>query len=253
GTGDFQVRAQSDRADELAILGQSFNEMVGRIGTLVEDVKSEQEKLRAIELQLLQEQINPHFLYNTLDTITWLSEMGENDQVILMVNSLSDFFRTGLSNGKSIVSIREEIKHVESYLKIQQFRYQDILDYEINVDESIGEYPIPKLTLQPLVENALYHGIKNKRAKGTITISDIPEGDKICLSVKDDGVGIGPEDLERIRRTLKAEETQSQSDGGFGLINVLQRIRLNYGEGYGLEIDSTPGQGTEVKVIIPCS
>lgn len=256
GTGDFEVRAQSDRADELAILGQSFNEMVGRIGTLVEDVKSEQEKLRAIELQLLQEQINPHFLYNTLDTITWLSEMGENEQVILMVNSLSDFFRTGLSNGKSIVSIREEIKHVESYLKIQQFRYQDILDYEINADESIGEYPIPKLTLQPLVENALYHGIKNKRAKGTITISDVSEGDRIILSVKDDGVGIEPDKLEMIRHTLKGEageDAGDRSDGGFGLMNVLQRIQLTYGEGYGIEIDSAPGEGTEVKVIIPCS
>ncbi|MBR5336806.1 MAG: sensor histidine kinase [Lachnospiraceae bacterium] len=252
GTGDFDVRARSDTTDELAILGQSFNEMVGRIGTLVEDVRAEQEKLRVIELQLLQEQINPHFLYNTLDTITWLSEMGENDQVILMVNSLSDFFRTGLSSGKSMVSIREEIKHVESYLKIQQFRYQDILEFEVEVDDSIGEYRIPKLTLQPLVENALYHGIKNKRAKGRIIVSGRQDGDNIILSVKDDGVGMEPEALDKIRKNLSDNGPGSPAESGFGLRNVLERIRLTYGNDYGIEIDSIYGAGTSVMVKIPC-
>ena len=252
GTGDFEVRAPSDTADELAILGQSFNEMVDRIGTLVEDVKSEQEKLRYIELQLLQEQINPHFLYNTLDTITWLSEMGENDQVILMVNSLSDFFRTGLSSGKSIVTIREEIKHVESYLKIQQFRYQDILEYEIDVEDSIMEYRIPKLTLQPLVENALYHGIKNKRAMGRIIVRGRLEDDVIILTVQDDGVGMGPETLTRIRGTLSGEMAEYPVESGFGLRNVLERIQLTYGNGYGIDIDSIFGEGTGVLVRIPC-
>ncbi len=252
GTGDFDVRARSDTTDELAILGQSFNDMVSRIGTLVEDVRSEQEKLRAIELQLLQEQINPHFLYNTLDTITWLSEMGENAQVIQMVNSLSDFFRTGLSSGKSMVSIREEIKHVESYLKIQQFRYQDILDFEVDVDDHIGEYRIPKLTLQPLVENALYHGIKNKRAKGRILVSGKLEDDMIILSVQDNGVGMDPATLEKIRKNLSEGRIEDTGESGFGLRNVQERIRLTYGDDYHVEIESLAGAGTVIKVKIPC-
>lgn len=251
GTGDFAAREWNDTTDELAILGQSFNDMAGQIGDLVEDVKGEQEKLRSIELQLLQEQINPHFLYNTLDTITWLSEMGENEQVINMVTALSDFFRTGLSNGQPIVTIRDEIKHVNGYLQIQQFRYQDILEYEVAVGEEILDYKIPKLTLQPLVENALYHGIKLKRGKGKITVTGEMSGDTILLSVKDDGIGIEPETLIKLHKMLDGESFAGEDGHGFGLNNVLQRIQLTYGNSFGMEITSEIGVGTEIKVIIP--
>lgn len=251
GTGDFAAREWHDTTDELAILGQSFNDMAGQIGDLVKDVKGEQEKLRSIELQLLQEQINPHFLYNTLDTITWLSEMGENEQVINMVTALSDFFRTGLSNGQSIVTIKDEIKHVNSYLQIQQFRYQDILEYEVNVSEEILDYRIPKLTLQPLVENALYHGIKLKRDKGMIKVTGQVLGESIVLCVADDGIGINPETLLKLHKMLDGESYTGEDGHGFGLNNVLQRIQLTYGNNYGMEINSNMGSGTEIKVILP--
>lgn len=251
GTGDFAVRAQADASDELAILSTSFNEMVERIETLVEDAKMEQIKLRAIELQLLQEQINPHFLYNTLDTIVWLAETGENEQVILMVNALSDFFRTGLSNGHDIVSVKDEGKHVESYLKIQQFRYQDIMRYTVDITPELSECRIPKLTLQPLVENALYHGIKNKRGKGTINVLGRRIGEFMVLTVKDDGIGMDAETLRSLHMLLEGQERNTEDGHGFGLKNVLQRIQLTYGNDYGIEINSQLGQGTEVKVILP--
>ena len=150
----------------------------GKIGILVDDIWKKQENLRIIENRLLQEQINPHFLYNTLDAIVWLAEENKSAEVVKMVTSLSDFFRTTLSKGHDYITVKEERTHIESYLEIQQFRYQDILDYEIQMDEEIYGYIIPKLTLQPLVENALYHGIKNKRGKGKILITGKKQGDK---------------------------------------------------------------------------
>ena len=145
--------------------------MVEQIGNLVEDIRVEQLNLRATELKLLQAQINPHFLYNTLDAIIWLAEAGEKDQVVMMVTALSDFFRTTLSKGRDFITVEEEERHIDSYLKIQQFRYRDILAYEIDIPEELYQYQILKLTLQPLVENALYHGIKNKHGLGHILVT----------------------------------------------------------------------------------
>lgn len=156
GSGDFEVRAREGGDEELAVLGSSFNQMVERIGNLVEDIRVEQLNLRVTELKLLQAQINPHFLYNTLDTIIWLAEAGKKEEVVMMVTSLSDFFRTTLSKGKDYIRVEEEEAHIRSYLQIQQFRYQDILEYELRIPPELHEYQILKLTLQPLVENALY-------------------------------------------------------------------------------------------------
>lgn len=172
GRGDFSVRANMEDGDEeLEELADGFNQMVERIGNLVEDIQVEQLNLRTTEQKLLQAQINPHFLYNTLDAIIWLAEAGEKEQVIMMVTALSDFFRTTLSKGRDFITVEEEESHIRSYLQIQQFRYQDILEYEIDIPKEMYEYQILKLTLQPLVENALYHGIKNKRGMGRIRVS----------------------------------------------------------------------------------
>ena len=179
--GDFSVKTQVEAGDEIAVLTRSFNDMTEEIGILVDDIRKKQENLRIIENRLLQEQINPHFLYNTLDAIVWLAEENKSAEVVKMVTSLSDFFRTTLSKGHDYITVKEERTHIESYLEIQQFRYQDILDYEIQMDEEIYGYIIPKLTLQPLVENALYHGIKNKRGKGKILITGKKQGDKIIF------------------------------------------------------------------------
>ena len=251
GSGDFAVRAQENSDDELAVLSTSFNQMVEKIGQLVEDIRVEQMNLRQTELRVLQAQINPHFLYNTLDSIIWLAEAGEKEQVVQMVSSLSDFFRTTLSKGRDYITLQEEEMHIRSYLQIQQFRYRDILEYDIQIPQQMYSYQILKLTLQPLVENALYHGIKNKRGRGHIGIVGREETDKLIVIVRDDGIGMTAERLSHVRSLICGEETDADNPSGFGLFNVNQRLQLNYGPSYGLEIDSVYGEGTAVTAIIP--
>lgn len=251
GSGDLEVRAQESSSDELAVLNESFNQMLEKIGQLVEGIRIEQINLRQTELKVLQAQINPHFLYNTLDSIIWLAESGEKEQVVQMVSSLSDFFRTTLSKGRDYITIQEEETHIRSYLKIQQFRYRDILEYEIQIPREMSQYPILKLTLQPLVENALYHGIKNKRGVGRIRITGKEEPERLVLCVQDDGIGMKPEQLAGVRDMTGGRSDDASRSSGFGLFNVNQRLQLNYGAEYGLRIDSTYGEGTAVTVVIP--
>ncbi len=251
GSGDFQIRAQGEGLDEIAVLNASFNQMMEEIGDLVEDIRVEELNLRAAELRVLQEQINPHFLYNTLDNIIWLAESKDTEQVVKMVSALSSFFRTTLSKGREFISVREEGEHIRSYLEIQQFRYRDILEYDVSIPEELWEYQVIKLTLQPLVENALYHGIKKKRGKGHISVSAERYKDVLIFKVKDDGMGMEEARLEQVRGILDGSVVEEQQSGGFGLFNVNQRIQLHYGSEYGLKVQSTYGAGTEVWVRIP--
>ncbi len=214
-----------------------------------EQVKKEQKQLRKAEFELLQAQINPHFLYNTLDAIVWSAEAGNQKQVVSMVGSLSDFFRTSLNRGKEIVSIKEDLQHVRSYLEIQQIRYQDIMSYEITVDKAIYDYSIPKITIQPVVENALYHGIKNKRGGGRITVTGANLVDHVVICVEDDGKGMTKERLQEVTESLNAEKIEKSAV--YGLYNVNQRIKLNFGDEYGLDISSTYEQGTRVIIRLP--
>ena len=247
--GDFSVKTQVEAGDEIAVLTRSFNDMTEEIGILVDDIRKKQENLRIIENRLLQEQINPHFLYNTLDAIVWLAEENKSAEVVKMVTSLSDFFRTTLSKGHDYITVKEERTHIESYLEIQQFRYQDILDYEIRMDEEIYGYIIPKLTLQPLVENALYHGIKNKRGKGKILITGKKQGDKIIFQVIDNGKGMTEEELNSLRKKMAGTDTGDE-EKGFGVSNVNQRIKYYYGEEYGVFFESRENEGTNATIII---
>ena len=208
--------------------------------------RQEQDKLRAMELALLQSQINPHFLYNTLDTIIWLVETGKNEQAVEMVTSLSNFFRSSLSQGRDIITLGEEEIHVRSYLEIQQVRYRDILRYEIHVQPELRGCMLPKLTLQPLVENALYHGIKLRRGLGCILVDAAQEDDRVCITVRDDGAGMPPERLQQLRQSLDTEEPV-----GFGLRTVYRRLRLLYGEQCSMELESEPGAGTTVTLRFP--
>lgn len=249
--GDFSTRADKISGNEIDTLSESFNSMIEQIGKLVEDVKEEQNNLRVIELKLLQAQINPHFLYNTLDTIIWLAEDNQTEQVVFMVSSPSDFFRTTLSKGKDFITIKEEESHIKSYLEIQQFRYRDIMDYEIVIPEELYQYSILKLTLQPIVENALYHGIKNKRGMGHIKVTGEKQDERICFTVTDNGIGMKEEKLRELNRILFSYSDEGSSASGFGLYNVEQRIRLNYGSYYGMSIKSAYGEGTEVQILIP--
>nr|WP_304969787.1 sensor histidine kinase [uncultured Schaedlerella sp.] len=203
------------------------------------------------ELRLLQEQINPHFLYNTLDSIVWLAEGGNKQQVVEMTADLSVFFRTVLSGGNDYITVKEEESHIRSYLKTQKIRYENILDYVIRIDPEIEEQVILKMTLQPIVENALYHGIKNKRGGGRITIRGYGEGERIVFEVEDNGIGMDAEDLEELKKKLRGEESRLDSrNGGFGLNNVAQRIRMYYGEQSEITITSRKEEGTCVRICL---
>ena len=247
--GDLTVRSDVRSGAEVSVLSDSLNTMIDKIDELLEQVKKEQIRLRKAEFELLQSQINPHFLYNTLDAIVWLAEAGEQKKVVSMVGSLSDFFRTSLNQGKDIITIKEELQHSRSYLEIQQMRYQDILNYEIYVPEELHRYLIPKITIQPLVENALYHGIKNKRGLGRIVISGRKEEDFLILQIEDNGIGMRKERLDQVKEGMN-QKIPTEKDI-YGLYNVNERIRLNFGEKYGISIESTYGEGTVVSVILP--
>jgi len=250
---DLQALVSRSNVDEITELGLSFNIMTSKVRELLDAKVREQENLKKAELKALQAQINPHFLYNTLDTIVWMAEAKKTGQVIEIVRALSSFFRIALSRGKDWISIRQEAEHVRSYLYIQKIRYRDILDYEIDIDDSLLDGTILKLTLQPLVENALYHGIKNKRNGGMIKIrARKASEDLVLIEVEDDGVGFTPYKLGKIEEQLNEEsDVISRTDEGFGLANVNKRIKLYYGDEYGLSIKSRYLEGTKITVAIP--
>ena len=247
GKGNLLVREpiQAD-VEEIQILSNGIENMVGRLIWQIQKSTEQEKQRRHAELALLQSQVNPHFLYNTLDTIVWLIESGEINGAVKMVGSLSNYFRFSLSRGKSVITLEEEEQHIRSYLEIQQMRYSDILDYEIDIPDHLKQYIIPKLTLQPLVENALYHGIKNRRRKGVIRLTGREDNGNIILEVMDDGRGMSGERLEEVRTSLG-----NSTGEGFGLRTVHQRIQILFGAEYGLRIESELDVGTKVIVTIP--
>ena len=253
--GDLKARVPEMEVEELSELAQQINVMANRLETLIERSRVEQENLAKSELRLLQAQINPHFLYNTLDAIIWQAESGKSEEVIHLTRALSDFFRISLSSGADWIPLSGEVRHVSGYLSIQKTRYRDILNYEIDIPEALQGGYIVKLLLQPLVENALYHGIKGKRGGGMIRVSAVPEGDKVRFKVADTGKGMTPEALQRVvavmRSDLPALSGVAPAEGSsFGLRNVDARIRLFYRQQTGLEIESGPG-GTVVSFCVP--
>jgi two-component system sensor histidine kinase YesM len=249
---DLRALMTHSNVDEIAELELSFNIMVGRIRELLAAKVSEQENLKKAELRALQAQINPHFLYNTLDTIIWLAEAGRTDQVVKVVRALSSFFRISLSKGQDWITIGEEIERTRSYLTIQKLRYSDILDYRIEVDDGVSGYSVLKLILQPLVENALYHGIKNTRRGGTIVVRATPWNEnEVLLQVEDNGIGFTQERLAQLQTELADESGDIRLESGFGLGNVHKRIRLYYGRQYGVAVRSDYLAGTCVSIVIP--
>ncbi|MCR5792986.1 MAG: sensor histidine kinase [Lachnospiraceae bacterium] len=249
--GNLQVRAQLEGSIEVKELGSSLNEMISEIQELLDTVREEQTQLREAELELLQMQINPHFLYNTLDTIIWLAEAGEKKEVVHMVGALSDFFRVSLNEGNDMITIREEMRHAKDYLEIQGVRYRDIMDFQMEVAPEIEDCLIPKITIQPIIENALYHGIKNKRGKGTIRIEGTTRGHLIIIKIADNGKGMTKERLTYVRETLSQKRRKGEHHDVYGLHNIKERIQLVFGEEYGLKINSEYMEGTSVELIIP--
>ena len=253
--GDLEVSFENHHyKDEIGELGHSFNRMLKEIKQLIEMVYTEQRNKRKADLEVLQAQIKPHFLYNTLDTIQWMaSDYGAKD-IVEIVGALTKLFRIGLSKGKEVITVAEEIEHIKSYMVIQKARYEDKLEYEIICDEELKACSILKLTAQPIVENAIYHGIKQKRGAGKIDITFLKAKEKIKILIKDNGAGIDEEKLEEIRTMLDNEnirQVNSQSGSGYGIGNVNTRIKMTYGSEYGLEYFSKAGEGTLVQIILP--
>jgi two-component system sensor histidine kinase YesM len=248
--GDFSISFKSKYNDEIGQLGNSFNNMIEKIKDLINEVYREQKSKREAELETLQAQIKPHFLYNTLDTIQWLAQSHGADDVVEIVCALTDLFRMSIHKGKEMISVSEELELVRSYLIIQKSRYEDKIEYEINFEEEVLNYSVIKLILQPLVENAIYHGIKARKGPGKITINAKKRKGKLYFSVFDNGVGIPPEKLEQINEILYNNKN-SESKIVYGILNVNERIRLTFGDQYGLKYTSTYGEGTMAEIWHP--
>ena len=232
-------------AREVQELSESFGHMVVKIQHLMETVRREEINLRKTELKALQAQINPHFLYNTLDSIAWMCEQGRNDEAVQMVNALAQLFRISISRGHELIPIRSELRHAESYLKIQKHRYKNQFSYRFDVDESCLDFLCNKITLQPIIENAIYHGINGLVDEGEIVITLRADGSDVVFTVADNGVGMEEEQIQAILRKERRDHT------GIGIKNVNDRLKIYFGEGYGITIDSEPDVGTTVTIRMP--
>ena len=251
-TGNLDVRFEGWRAPvEIAALGQSFNSMIAKIRELLDLVVKQQREKRHAEIRTLQAQIKPHFLYNTLDTIRWMAEEKDAPEIGEMVGALTRLFRISLSRGREIIPLSEEAVHVQSYLYIQKVRYEDKLEYAIDIPESLHNMMVIKLILQPLVENAIYHGIKQKRGTGHIWVEARRQGDALRFTVKDDGAGMSQEACDRLNRELSDENALPES--GYGIFNVNNRIRLSYGNSYGLHYAINELGGITVTMLCPAT
>jgi two-component system sensor histidine kinase YesM len=248
--GELKERADPPDVDELKELTQSLNTMAEKLEHLIQENTREQENLKKSELRALQAQITPHFLYNTLDAIVWLAESKRTAEVVQITGALSSFFRISLSGGKDWITLRQEKEHLLGYLTILRVRYRDILKYEIDIDERLEDCQILKLLIQPLVENALYHGIKNKRGGGLVRVSIQAEGDLLRVEVRDNGAGMDAQRLGQVRQSLHTP-TPAAPDSGYGLSSVDQRIKLYYNQPEGVSLDSAPGEGTTVRFAVP--
>lgn len=238
--------------DEIGQLGEAFNQMLARIRQLMEQGVQEQKKLRRTEMIALQEQIKPHFIYNTLDLIIGLLETNKNEDVIKMVEALGAFFRISLSHGQEFITIRDEVEHIRNYLYLQRFRHGEKYDYRLEVDAWLLERKTIKLILQPLVENAIYHGVRElERQDGLISVKGYHSEGQAYFEVIDNGLGMSPEKVEEINNLLHGNVVYAGEQRYFGLRNVNERIVLAFGKEYGLSITSTLGRGTRVVVHLP--
>ena len=248
---ELSVHIQPQGNDEIAMLGHSFNKMIRRIQALMDENVREQKLLHKLEMESLDNQIKPHFIYNTLDLIIGQLESNQNDQASSLIEALGSFFRLSLSKGREIVPIASEVEHVRNYLFIQQLRHGDEYDYEMDIEPGIRDKFIPRLLLQPLVENAIYHGILRAKRPGKIFIRgrQIPSGD-IVFEIQDDGAGIEPDKLRDINEVLRGVRSLKNEKEYFGLRNVNKRAQLMFGEEYGVVLTSEPDQGTKATLSI---
>ena len=236
---------------EIENLGRSLQGSFRQVNALMDDVVREQEERRRTELDALQSQINPHFLYNTLDSIEWMIEGERNNDAVFMVTQLASLLRVSLSKGRTVISIRDELLHARNYMNIQKVRYKDAFEVKWDIQDEILDYCTVKLILQPILENAIYYGVNAMGDEGEILVVGRKEGDDIFLSVKDNGLGMPREKVDQLLLDEEHEEREYKHGSGVGLINVHKRIMLRFGPQYGLRIESEPDEGTVVTIRIP--
>ncbi len=236
------IEVDDKACNEAVSLGRHYNQMVERIKTLLGDIAGQEKAIRQYELNVLHSQINPHFLYNTLDTIVWMAEFGDSEKVIYVTKALAQFFRLSLSGGSEMTTMKNEVDHVRQYLMIQKERYQEQLTYTIEEIDDLEDVQIPKIILQPIVENAIYHGIRNLETPGCIDIDIKSEQEDIWVTIKDNGQGF---DTSILKSEAEKKEIKL---GGVGVSNVDQRLKLTYGEDYGVSVTSEIGKGTQVNL-----
>ena len=249
--GDFSISdVVVDSDNEIGSLTKSFDVMTHRIQELMEQNVYEQEQKRKSELKALQSQINPHFLYNTLESITWMVEANRNTDAVFMISELAKLLRISLSKGRTVIRIADEIQHSTSYMNIQKVRYKERFATEFIIDEEINDYCTVKLIVQPILENAIYYGVGNMDEDdgGKITVRGEKKGDDIYISVEDNGMGM----TEEVARNILVDNNKVPKHGsGVGVINVHSRIKLMFGSEYGLKVYSEPDEGTKVVIHIP--
>ena len=247
--GAQEVAIREDGCYEVRRLAHSIASMVSTMRHLMDDIIQQEKRKRRSELEVLQSQINPHFLYNTLDSVIWMTEAGRYDEAIQMVTSLARLFRIALSRGRSFIPLADELEHARHYMTIQQIRYQDIFTASVTAEEGVEGLYTLKLIVQPLLENAIYHGMAGCEEDGRITVTARRDGSDLVIDVADNGTGMPPEVVERL---LDESQPQTRSSGsGIGVRNVHRRIRLTFGEQYGLEVFSEPDEGTTVRIRLP--
>lgn len=247
-SGNLDVEIVPSGSYEVEHLGKSIKNMLGRIKVLMSDLVAEHNAKRKSEFDTLQSQINPHFLYNTLDIIVWMIENENSDKAVSIVTALAKFFRISLSKGKNIITVKDEVEHVRNYLMIQNMRFKNRFEYSIDVDEEVLSYSSLKLMLQPLVENAIYHGMEFMDGDGEIDVKVFKEDDSLYFTITDNGLGMSEDMVEAL---LSKDFVPSKKGSGIGVKNVNERIKLYFGNEYGLKVESEPDEGTKITIHLP--
>ena len=247
-SGNLNVEIVPSGSYEVEHLGKSIKNMLGRIKVLMSDLVAEHNAKRKSEFDTLQSQINPHFLYNTLDIIVWMIENENSDKAVNIVTALAKFFRISLSKGKNIITVKDEVEHVRNYLMIQNMRFKNRFEYSIDVDEEVLSYSSLKLMLQPLVENAIYHGMEFMDGDGEIDVKVFKEDDSLYFTITDNGLGMSEDMVETL---LSKDFVSSKKGSGIGVKNVNERIKLYFGSEYGLKVESEPDEGTKITIHLP--
>ena len=248
-SGEFICVQEENACNEVLALGKSFNSMSGEIKELMEDIRNNEKEKRKSEMDFLRAQINPHFLYNTLFSIQCMVEINKSGQAVKMIKAFIALLRKTLSTDKDLIPLREELENTKSYLELERLRYSNIMDYEIEVSNELETCQVPALILQPIVENAIFHGLEAKDSGGLIVLEVLKDGEDLLINISDDGKGMNSRRLKEVRARINLDEDEAKKS--IGLVNVSGRIKINFGKEYGLTIDSEENIGTCVSVRLP--